>query len=250
MGGRYYWSIGDQFMGPTMEYYNYGNEDTNRDIINHIKELMMVDDLPKSLELYEEAYRFNTDTEEIVKKQEKVREHNKSIIQAILNDLPYELEVNNGYLDFGNNRIMRVEIAHNSIKLPGNTTSNDKLYILGDPKQKEQFYKEIAKRCKDRKNRDIKNKRNDTTKIGQYRHNLDLTIESADFEVNLGPGNIIEANVHVVGNIKFFKKQTRRVMFDIDKRKIMTIDGSKEIKAENSNQVIDSLIRCLADQKE
>jgi len=125
-------------------------------------------------------------------------------------------------------------------------------FRLNDEKEVEKLRKEIAKRIKSRKARAKKSKsvKGRTTNIGTFNINEKSTIERATFEVYLDSDDVVNADVHVIGKVKFYKSSWRNVMFDIDERKILTRDGSDEIKATNINHVFDCLLECLAGHKE
>lgn len=242
MSDYYYWRLDgdDNLYGPTFCSHN-----SPKEALQEIKEIMGVKELPETI-------RVVPTSKVRVREIDKTSKELKNFIANILKDIPYEFEFDKyGFgikPKIGNS--IRLRASYKTVKF--NSYGDGKEYRLDDDDQREAFVKEISKRLQDRVNRSKKQKtvKGRITKIGNYNHAIYKTIEKAIFSIYLDPDQkITEADAHIIGEIKFYKKSWRRVMFDIDGHKIFTRDGKKEIKAENTNEVINKLLECLGGAK-
>jgi len=255
---QYYWRMhkGGELIGPTFSCFA-DKEEAKAIAIKEIKEIMGVKELPDDFELVAPIYKHyrsdakqNKAAEKQEKERNKAREKSVAVIKEALKGLPYE---HIGYrgIDPKTGNSIYIHCAYHSVELPSNS-GHGRRYNLDNPKQKEKFRKEIIKRFEERVKRQKRSKKikGRTTNIGSFKHITTQTIQNAEFAIYLDPDqDITEADVHVIGSVKFYKKSPRQCMFDIDERKILTRDGEQEIEADNTNQVIDALIECLAGQR-
>jgi len=140
--------------------------------------------------------------------------------------------------------------SYHAVKILNHKLSGDgTIYQLDDPAQKEEFLKEVQKRVDGRIKRQNQQKsvESRTMKIGSFENDTKKTIETATFAVYLNANQSIpEADVHTVGEIKFYKSGWRNVMYDLEQGKLFTRDGKKEIEAENTEIVLRALMERLA----
>jgi len=256
---KYYWRMekDGELLGPTFNE-NHSNEN---EILREIKEIMCLDELPGDFRLVESVscpYGCSQDQKNKYQKFKKESEETNSknaflLIQKIADiDGVTEVTTWSGCRQhiktpFGNG--IEVSFSHQMVRLG---FYKGPVFGLNDEKDVEKLRKEISKRIKSREARAKKSKnvRGRTTRIGSFVMNEKTTIERATFEVYLDSDDVVNADVHVIGKVKFYKSSWRNAMFDIDERKILTRDGLNEIEATNTNYVFDCLLQCLAGHKE
>jgi hypothetical protein len=239
---NYFWQLkpGGKLFGPT-----FRSRATTEEHILDIQKIMNIDDTTNII-LHKETYYDN-------KPQEDVVTANRKWLHDIV--APHGMEVHS-WSDFikpAVGRDISADIAYHTVHLFHGYSNMGICYHLDDPKQHNQFIKEITKRARDRLARRKKQKQVEgrTTNIGSFEACVKEIIKSATFELYLDADQEIpDADVTVVGEVKFFKRSGRRVMFDIDERKIFALSDNKEITADNIDNVFDALIKCLANNQE
>lgn len=254
----YYWRMqkDGELCGPT-----FGPCDSEKTAINQIMKIMKIDKLPPDFQLILPVYNpridhsktgiaILVDIHSIKDEVGLLTDKNTNFLKESLADFPSISKISKittsgiwpeiGYL-------IPVGVSCHSARYE----SSNVIYDLDDPQQLKNFTDALEKRILDRIRRQEKNKnvKRRTTFVGQFKHDPRNTIERAKFSIYLDRDNLTEANPYVVGTIKFYRKATQNVMFDIDKKKIWSRDGKKEIKADNTDQIINNLIECLASTK-
>jgi hypothetical protein len=246
MTGYPYWRTkkGGELLGPTAIYC----KDNELDLIKkHIENVMGY--LPKDLVIAWMpgwSRNYNSEYEKFKKESKNTRDKNCDALMEVLKDVNGIDKVYPQGIDPVVGETIKAHIGHRCIEI------SDKLYRIDNEEELSELRKIVDKRINERiqRRKKSKNIKGRTTPIGKYKHITENSIEKADFAVYLDVDQEInEAEAHCVGTVKFYKRSPRQVMFDIDKRKIMTRNGKTEIEADNSDQVIDALINCLAGKK-
>lgn len=249
MSWPYYWRMGEgeELMGPTLTSCS-----DEKSAISQIMKIMGVNELPTDFQLIYPSYdtKFEADIHDAILmgikliRHEKAQQKPSDFLEKALSGFPHELRVASYKIVPKVGNSIYIKTCHHTVKFE----SNDVIYNLDDPQQLKSFTNELGKRIAGRAKRQETNKnvKSRISKIGSFKHNKDRLIQSAEFAIYLDDDNLTEANPYVVGNIKFYGKAPRNVLFEIDERKILTRDGKKEIEADNVDQVIDALIERLA----
>jgi len=248
---RYYWRMrrGGELIGPTID--SHASIEKAKE---EIKRIMAVDILPDDFVIEEQEFSSWSNKNPVAERQkeESKKSRKKSIefMKDVLKDIPYGFSIVGSSIKPEIGSYIDLKVRYHTVIGPG--YCDGKEFNLDNQDQREKFVKYIAQKLRDRIRRGKKSKKIEsrTESIGKYEHVTEKTIEKADFEVYLDPDQeITEADVYIIGRVKFYKKSWRNVMFDIDDRKILTRDGKKEIESNNTDLVINKLLECLAGKK-
>ena len=245
------WEINGEVLGPTFNYYNK-QQQQDKDTYKEIKEIMDVESLPDDIEIiwpvWSTPHGGKAAAEASNKLRLKVADNNAKFVGEILKGIDGIKGISSHCIHLDVGRHIDAKLSHHCVKFD---YCGDIIH-LDNPKEREKFRKEIIKRIKGRIKRGKRSKsiKGRTTNIGSYGHVTQKSIERAEFAVYLNPDQeIVEADVEIVGTVKFYKKSSRNALFDIDKGKIFTRDGKTEIKADNTKDVMAKLLECLAGVK-
>lgn len=230
---KHYWKMeeGGEILGPT-----FGTNPS--DLFDEIASIMGVDKLPDSFTIVEECG---------IEIKQRARNRNAEDFGKILLPLKskYKFTHDNYRISPKYGSYIDIDLSHRSMRFGHNT----KFYRYDNPKDVEFILKEIEKRLKNRietiKNNKMVEGR--TTTIGNKKYNTSRYIQEAVFQIYLDVDeDIANAEPTLTGYVKFFSRPKRRVIFDIDNRKILSIKG-EELQASNKDIVLDDLIKYLAE---
>lgn len=234
-----YWKIDGKAYGPTLQPCA-----DNAKLREHICNLMKITSLPKSFKIMP-FRRIHWRGHPCGRLYEQ---NTKTLIQA-LSEFPHTIKIDNTtiYPKFG--LPIRCAVSCSFICIP-NQCGGYPTFDVGIPKGREAFRNNITKRCEERAARAKRNKRVEAAKthIGDFNGDNENVVQSASFFVYLDQ-TITEADVSVVGTVKFFSKRSISCQFDLENHKILTTNGQKEIEAQNIDAVIDAAYGCLAGRK-
>lgn len=250
----YYWKSNGKMYGPTIRFYSTSitAETERRSLHNEILEKTGWSSIPEDLEIVPKMMSSNDRNKKL---RELVNSANDRLVREIFRgvDLPCAVEIRHGtmYPEVGNVPISFdvccSHIAFHTTKDP----NKRKQYNLLDEKQKKRFIKEVRKRLDERVRRAKKSKKigGTRTTIGHFEMDTEDTIQSAQFDVFIDEGKMVDADASLVGYVKFFRRPRRPCTFDIDNGKIVDMQGNI-VQARNADMVLQQLINCLANRRD